>query len=267
MDSIRQRLAALFPPNDLKWLPITVTSGRDGPAALAVAYLDARTIMDRLDDTMGIDGWEDAYDIIGEMKDAKSQVACRLTLHFAAAVPPGTPGSRGLTVTRCDVGAQSDQPDIGDKMKSAFTDAFKRAAVKFGIGRYIGHLPKVWTPCKVRVGQDGKPVLNQKGKMEFKEFIKAPALPGWAVPAGTKPTTDPPPPSQDETSQPGLPREEEQLTGEDKAKRDLSIAGDLDSLKQIWNACNKAFGKEPVARERLAAIKDLRKYQLEQLKK
>src|SRR5881275_1046881 len=44
-------------------------------------------------------------------------------------------------VTKVDVGGPSEQPDGGDRLKAAFSDALKRAAVKFGIGRYLYRLP------------------------------------------------------------------------------------------------------------------------------
>jgi hypothetical protein len=44
---------------------------------------------------------------------------------------------------RTDVGSRSEQPDGGDRLKAAFSDALKRAAVKFGIAAIsIGCRPK-----------------------------------------------------------------------------------------------------------------------------
>jgi hypothetical protein len=40
-------------------------------------------------------------------------------------------------------GGQSKQPDAGDKAKSPSPNALKRAAVKFGIGRYLYRLPNL----------------------------------------------------------------------------------------------------------------------------
>jgi hypothetical protein len=47
-------------------------------------------------------------------------------------------------ITKMDVGAPSEQPDEGDRRKAAFSDALKRAAVKFGIGRYLYRLKDLW---------------------------------------------------------------------------------------------------------------------------
>jgi hypothetical protein len=40
-----------------------------------------------------------------------------------------------------DVGGPSEQPDGGDRLKAELSDALKRAAVKFGVGRYLYGLP------------------------------------------------------------------------------------------------------------------------------
>jgi hypothetical protein len=40
-------------------------------------------------------------------------------------------------LTKVDVGGPSEQPDGGDWLKAAFSDALKRAAVKFGVGRHL----------------------------------------------------------------------------------------------------------------------------------
>jgi hypothetical protein len=65
-----------------------------------------------------------------------------------------------------DVGGQSEQPDEGDRRKAAFSDALKRAAVKFGIGRYLYRQKPQWV--------DWDP-LREKGlcqTFELIEFVK-----------------------------------------------------------------------------------------------
>src|SRR5205823_3297906 len=69
-------------------------------------------------------------------------------------------------VMKMDVGGPSEQPDGGDRMKAAFSDALKRAAVKFGVGRYLYRLPAQWV--------DYDPVKRQ--------FRSAPTLPAFALP-------------------------------------------------------------------------------------
>jgi Rad52/22 family double-strand break repair protein len=81
----------------------------------------------------------------------------------------------GEWVTKTDVGSPSEQPDGGDRLKAAFSDALKRAAVKFGLGRYLYRLPAVWS--------DYDP--------QKKQFSGTPTLPTWALP---KAKSAPPPP-------------------------------------------------------------------------
>ena len=77
--------------------------------------------MNRLDDILGPANWWDDY------IPQENSVICRLTIRL----PDGT------TLTKCDAGGYAGMSDSGDDDKSGFSDAFKRAAVKFGIGRYL----------------------------------------------------------------------------------------------------------------------------------
>jgi hypothetical protein len=56
-------------------------------------------------------------------------------------------------------------------MKAGFSDALKRAALKFGVGHYLYRLPSQWCDFDPHKGQ----------------FLRPLTLPVWAVPAG-KPT-------------------------------------------------------------------------------
>jgi hypothetical protein len=148
-NEIIKALAAPFFPADIHWKPQAISGNR----ALAVAYLDARAVMDRLDECGLI--WSDSYEVL-----PGGSVICRLQVMID-----------GHPVVKSDVGSPSEQPDDGDKMKAAFSDALKRAAVKWGIGRYLYRLPKVW--C------DFNP--------QKKQLIGQPQLPAWAMPVKPSP--------------------------------------------------------------------------------
>lgn len=139
-------LAEPFEPREVKFKPQMVKNNR----CLAMAYIDARLIQDRLDDVLGVENWTDNYTILND-----GSVMCRLRLKL---------GDRWITKT--DVGSPSEQPDGGDRLKAAFSDALKRAAVKFGIGRYLYRLPAQW------VDYDGVK----------KQIVSPPQLPAWALP-------------------------------------------------------------------------------------
>ena len=114
VDALMQALAAPFDPREVKFKPAVV----NGHRAMAMAYIDARVIQDRLDEVLGVLGWQDDYECRPE-----GSVICRLRLRI---------GNRWIT--KVDVGGPSEQPDGGDRLKAAFSDALKRAAVKFGVG-------------------------------------------------------------------------------------------------------------------------------------
>src|SRR6201984_846186 len=145
-DLIEQRLAEPFALSEVRFKPAVVSGNR----ALALAYVDARVIQDRLDDVLGVAGWQDEYECLPD-----GSVVCRLRLRLG-----------DEWITKMDVGGPSEQPDEGDRRKAAFSDALKRAAVKFGVGRYLYRLPPLW--C------DYDPHKRQ--------FVRPPALPPFALP-------------------------------------------------------------------------------------
>ncbi len=117
-------LAAPFDQDEIKFKPAVVSGNR----AMALAYVDARVIQDRLDDVLGIDNWQDEYAV----QDGGS-VICKLSCRI-----------NGEWIGKMDVGNPSEQPDEGDRLKAAFSDALKRAAIKFGVGRFLYRLPNQW---------------------------------------------------------------------------------------------------------------------------
>lgn len=124
VNAIAQALAAPFDQAEVKFKPQAVSGNR----ALAVPFVDARVIQDRLDEVLGVMGWQDSYECLPD-----GAVVCRLRIRLGAE-----------WITKEDVGGQSEQPDEGDRRKAAFSDALKRAAVKFGIGRYLYRLKPQW---------------------------------------------------------------------------------------------------------------------------
>jgi hypothetical protein len=145
---IAAALSAPFDPKDIKFKPQMVKQNR----ALAMAYITSRAVMDRLDEVAGAENWQDSYELL-----PGGSVVCTLSVSLG-----------GQWVSKVDVGNPSEQPDDGDKVKAAFSDALKRAAVKWGIGRYLYRLPAQW--C------DYDPVKKQ--------FTSWPQLPAFALPRG-----------------------------------------------------------------------------------
>src|SRR5437773_2635402 len=147
VDAIMDALSAPFERAEVKFKPGVVSGNR----ALALPFVDARVIQDRLDDVLGVTGWQDEYEVL-----ADGSVTCRLRLRLG-----------GEWITKMDVGGPSEQPDEGDRRKAAFSDALKRAAVKFGLGRYLYQQEAQWCDYDA----------------QKKKFTKPPRLPASAQPS------------------------------------------------------------------------------------
>nr|WP_279231580.1 Rad52/Rad22 family DNA repair protein [Thermus thalpophilus] len=141
-------MAEPFPPAEVQWRIEALS--KDRKRALVVPYVDARTVLDRLDRVVGPEGWHDSYEVLadqernlkderGERRERLCEVKCRLTV---------------LGVTKEDVGE-------GDSLKAAFSDALKRAAVKFGVGRYLYRLEKQWVDYDPEKGRFTPPKLPE----------------------------------------------------------------------------------------------------------
>jgi hypothetical protein len=124
--SIIEKLAEEFPKEAVSWRAQNVKS--DGTSALALAYIDARDVMRRLDEAVGPENWQDSYS-----ETPRGRVICSISVRLG---PDWISKSDGAGET--DVEGE----------KGAISDAFKRAAVKWGIGRYLYDLDAPWVPCE-----------------------------------------------------------------------------------------------------------------------
>lgn len=124
------KLAEPFSPDAISWrvgstnIDKQTNEPRDGKPAsgLALAYLDARDVMDRLDTVCGAEGWQCRYSHVGSTTVCDIGILAKEWLWKA--------DGAGAT----DVEAE----------KGMLSDAFKRAAVRWGIGRYLYGLPSPW---------------------------------------------------------------------------------------------------------------------------
>jgi hypothetical protein len=121
LEDMFDRLAAPFPPDAISWR-VGSTSG-DKSKGLALAYLDARDVMDRLDSVCGPGGWQDRYPHAG------NKTVCEIGIKVG-----------DEWIWKADGAGDTDV----EAEKGALSDAFKRAAVRWGIGRYLYGLPSPW---------------------------------------------------------------------------------------------------------------------------
>jgi hypothetical protein len=167
VDEIQKLLAEPFSASDIEWR--IGRKSKAGDKASVLAYVTNRAIMNRLDGVVGIGGWHNTY-----QQWRGKGVVCGLSLFI---------GEDWLT--KYD---GADDTDI-ESTKGGLSDSMKRAAVQWGIGRYLYNLEEVWVP------------IDQYGK------FKDPPLPSWALPESEKarkppPQSPPPTPKEPPASPP-----------------------------------------------------------------
>jgi hypothetical protein len=117
---IEKALRAPFKVNQLYWV-----GGVDGPYTV---HINVHDVENRLDCVMGIENWQDRYE------EVSGRLICYLSL-------------------RCDGEWITKSDGILEKHSGGFrtdiSEAFKRAAKKFGVGKYLHYLPKDSSPTNI----------------------------------------------------------------------------------------------------------------------
>ena len=109
MENLLNELKKPFPVDAISWR--IGQKSKDKTKAKILCYIDARDVMDRLDEVCG-PNWQDDY------KEVKGRIVCTITIGG---------------ISRSDGAGDTDF----EGEKGGLSDAFKRAAVKWGIGRYL----------------------------------------------------------------------------------------------------------------------------------
>ena len=119
-------LSAPFPSSSISWRVGATT--KDKAKGIALAYIDARDVMRRLDGVCGPNNWQNKY----SWSDGKT-VVCDIGIRI-----------NGEWVWKSNGAGDTDV----EAEKGKLSDAFKRAAVLWGIGQYLYSLPNVWVPLE-----------------------------------------------------------------------------------------------------------------------
>lgn len=220
-----ERLAAPFPPDRISWRVGASNKksrqkehGQNAKATKgqALAYIDARDVMERLDEVVGPGAWQNRY------PHANGKTVCEIGILVPRLrrIPGAGPGGCTLVeddgsdwVWKSDGAGDTDH----EAEKGAMSDAFKRAAVRWGIGRYLYNIPSVWVELDER---------EQIAKHEYPRLQRL--LPGSVVAHDVRP---------DEHSEPKA--ESGPLI---MARGLLQSAQSKDQFTEIWTA-NKAGWK------------------------
>lgn len=153
-------LSAPFPTEAIDWR-VGSTNG-EKTKGLALAYVDARAVMDRLDTVCGMDGWSNEYQF-----GHGSLVVCKLSIQMPD----------GAIVAKCDGAGETDV----EGQKGALSDALKRAAVRFGIGRYLYGMDSPWVSI-TPMGKSFRIADGERTKLDELHDKVAQRV-GWGGPA------------------------------------------------------------------------------------
>ena len=126
-----EELKKPFPANKIQWR--VGATNNNNTRGLALAYIDARAIMNRLDEVVGPENWQKEY-FLGE----NEEIVCNLGIRI-----------NGEWVWKSDGAGKTDFEAI----KGGMSDSFKRAAVCWGIGRYLYDLPTKWVNIEKKGGR------------------------------------------------------------------------------------------------------------------
>ena len=162
---LEKKLKAPFSKDDIEWRIQQAGKSGESVWALVLAYVTNRAIMDRLDEVFGIEGWKNEYRP-GPQGGVVCGISCRI-------------GDEWLT--KWD-GAENTQVE---PVKGGLSDSMKRAAVHWGVGRYLYNLESTF--AEIAHGAERKGVCeDKKTKQKIRFRWNPPQLPDWALPESEK---------------------------------------------------------------------------------
>lgn len=131
MNELLQKIREPFPEDKLEWRVLRSGVKNGKPWAIVAPFIQSRAIMDRLDDVVGPENWSNEHRHEGEA------YICEISLKLDE------------WISKSDGAGATDIESV----KGGISDAFKRAAVLWGIGRYLYDLP---TPMFAVVDDHGR---------------------------------------------------------------------------------------------------------------
>ena len=157
-DEDLKKLIEPFPAADIEWR--VQRAGKNGERvwAMVFAYVTNRAIQDRLDAVCGPANWRNEF-----VGGPVGGVLCGLSINIY-----------GEWVTKWD---GSDNTDV-EAVKGGLSGAMKRAAVQWGIGRYLYRLESNW--ANIHEGGSRYQPADKKGSYPAFNW-DPPELPKWAV--------------------------------------------------------------------------------------
>lgn len=165
---IQAQLLEPFDPLEIEWRIQQSGLSKGKKWAMVLAYVTNRAIMERLDEVFGIDGWQNEYQFMPD-----GGVVCGIKCKF------GTDW-----VIKYD---GADKTAI-EATKGGLSNAMKRAAVQYGVGRYLYRLETTFVTLVEGSGATEDDItvyikeFNGDKSLGGRHHFKRPKLPGFAIP-------------------------------------------------------------------------------------
>ena len=173
IDKFFARLTDPFDPADIEWRVQMAgkTKSGNGMYAILVPYVTNRAIQQRLDDVCTPVGWRNEY-----IYPTEKSVICGISI-----LCPGEVPSTKFWLTKWD-GAEETNIEA---VKGGLSGAMKRAAIQWGIGRYLYKLESAIVTPQLDKPQAMDGWIMTKIKLEGRDqrvYYKRPTLPAFARP-------------------------------------------------------------------------------------
>lgn len=149
------KLSDPFRKDEIKWRVGQCGSGNKGYWAQLLAYVDARSVQDRLDQVVGPMNWQSAFEFLDD------GVMCTLSIRCS---------STGVWIRKQDGSPETKV----EAFKGGISKALVRAGSAWGIGRYLYGLGITWAETSENY-QQGWNRAQTKDRKTF--YWKEPQLP------------------------------------------------------------------------------------------
>jgi hypothetical protein len=151
-----EKLSAPFDEGDLEWRVQSCGSKEGKPWARVMPYVTCRAIMDRLDQVCGPAKWKNRFD-----RGPDGGVLCEISILLSGEwIGKWDGAGNGSRVS--DGGEKNNEGP--DPVKTALSNAMKRASVQWGIGRYLYRIE----PAFATVTESGRFFGKTKDGMAFR---------------------------------------------------------------------------------------------------
>ena len=155
--NIHDQLRRPFELTKIHWRVGSVT--KDKSKGMALAYIDARDVMSRMDNVVGTENWQCRYPL-----SDNGLLICEVGIRASVF---------GLDRNEWVWKANGAGDTQVEAEKGKCSDAMKRAAVLWGVGQYLYALPNKWFPL------DDWKRFTKEAVIQMGE-----TMPFWATPEG-----------------------------------------------------------------------------------